>query len=256
VSRLEADGGVRAAEAAVDPADLASAHARYAAERDAALPDDARHRPTGGVAGTREGVKCLHAHYAWYLAGGDDPVGRWVHSQLAGSRPAEAEPSPVVGGLAAVLDDDVISIGLVDGPLWPLATGPRVLIAEVADRDPPSPVSLTNAIGMVTDDLDDVLRQHLIEQPEGWADHALELRGAEAWHLACVERGTDALGPAVEIDRDDVEELFRTLATEPRAARLHNPALVATRVDSIVATCCALVAIMRSLHLSTVLVRR
>ncbi len=42
VSRLEADGGVRAAEAAVDPAELAAAHARYAAERDAALPDDAR----------------------------------------------------------------------------------------------------------------------------------------------------------------------------------------------------------------------
>jgi hypothetical protein len=27
-------------------------------------------------------VKCLHAHYAWYLAGGDDPVGRWVDEQL------------------------------------------------------------------------------------------------------------------------------------------------------------------------------
>jgi sugar/nucleoside kinase (ribokinase family) len=28
-------------------------------------------------------VKCLHAHYAWYLAGGDDPVGRWVAERLA-----------------------------------------------------------------------------------------------------------------------------------------------------------------------------
>jgi hypothetical protein len=27
-------------------------------------------------------VKCLHAHYAWYLAGGDDPVGRWVAEQV------------------------------------------------------------------------------------------------------------------------------------------------------------------------------
>jgi hypothetical protein len=83
VSRLEAAGGVRAAEAAVDPAVLAEAHARYAAERDAHLPDDHRgHRPTGGVGGTRKGVKCLHAHYAWFLAGGDDPVGRWVADQL------------------------------------------------------------------------------------------------------------------------------------------------------------------------------
>jgi hypothetical protein len=28
------------------------------------------------------GVKCLHAHYAHFLAGGDDPVGRWVHDRL------------------------------------------------------------------------------------------------------------------------------------------------------------------------------
>ena len=84
VSTLEAGGGVRAAEAAVDPADVAAAHARYAAERDAALP--AGHqgpRPSGGVAGTRKGVKCLHAHYAWHLAGGDDPIGRWVEDRLS-----------------------------------------------------------------------------------------------------------------------------------------------------------------------------
>jgi exopolyphosphatase/guanosine-5'-triphosphate,3'-diphosphate pyrophosphatase len=35
------------------------------------------------VGGTRRGVKCLHAHYAWFLAGGDDPVGRWVADRLA-----------------------------------------------------------------------------------------------------------------------------------------------------------------------------
>ena len=84
VARLEAAGGVRAAEAAVDGAALEEAHCRYAAERDAALP--AGHtgpRPTGGVGGTRVGVKCLHAHYAWHLAGGDDPVGRWVADRLA-----------------------------------------------------------------------------------------------------------------------------------------------------------------------------
>jgi len=83
VSRLEAAGGVRAAEAAVDPEDLVAAHARYAAERDAAIPPGhVGPRPSGGVGGTRTGVKCLHAHYAWHLAGGDDPVGRWVAERL------------------------------------------------------------------------------------------------------------------------------------------------------------------------------
>jgi hypothetical protein len=83
VSRLEAEGGVRAAEAQIDPDELADAHRRYAAERDAAIPvAHTGHRPSGGVGGTRLGVKCLHAHYAWHLAGGDDPVGRWVETHL------------------------------------------------------------------------------------------------------------------------------------------------------------------------------
>ncbi len=84
VSQLEAAGGVDAAERAIPAGEIAAAHARYAAERDAAIP--AGHtgpRPSGGVAGTRVGVKCLHAHYAWLLAGGDDPVGRWVADQLS-----------------------------------------------------------------------------------------------------------------------------------------------------------------------------
>jgi len=84
VSRLEAGGGVDRAEAEVDAVALADAHARYAAEREAAIPSDwTGPRPSGGVAGTRIGVKCLHAHYAWHLAGGDDPVGRWVAAELA-----------------------------------------------------------------------------------------------------------------------------------------------------------------------------
>jgi len=94
VSRLESRGGVRGAEAAVDGAALERAHAHYAAERDAALPaDHVGPRPAGGVGGTRRGVKCLHAHYAWYLAGGDDPVGEWVAAQLAADSTASTQPT-------------------------------------------------------------------------------------------------------------------------------------------------------------------
>jgi hypothetical protein len=86
VSRVEAEGGVRAAEGAVDPDALVAAHAIYAAERDAALArDHDGPRPHGGVGGTATGVKCLHAHYAYFLAGGADPVGRWVQEQLEAS---------------------------------------------------------------------------------------------------------------------------------------------------------------------------
>jgi hypothetical protein len=91
VSRLEADGGVREANAAVDPVALAAAHAEYSIERAAALPRDwSGPRPFGGVGGTRQGVKCLHAHYAWFIAGGVDPVGQWVEDHLA-AVPVESE---------------------------------------------------------------------------------------------------------------------------------------------------------------------
>jgi len=83
VSSIEAAGGVREAAVAVDADELERAHARYAAERDGAIPSGHEGpRPSGGVGGTRQGVKCLHAHYAWLLAGGDDPVGRWVQDRL------------------------------------------------------------------------------------------------------------------------------------------------------------------------------
>ncbi len=72
----------------------------------------------------------------------------------------------------------------------------------------------------------------------------------------CVERGTEAVEEPVRIARDDIEDLFRTLATESRAARVHNPALRPERVDSIVATCCAVLAIMRRLHVATATVGR
>jgi hypothetical protein len=86
ISRLEAAGGVRAAQAAVDPEALQAAHDAYAAERDAAIPAEyTGPRPSGGVGGTRRGVKCLHAHYANLLAGADDPVGRWTVARLDSS---------------------------------------------------------------------------------------------------------------------------------------------------------------------------
>jgi hypothetical protein len=90
VSRLEAAGGVREAEATIDATLIAETHARYAAERETAIAlDHVGPRPSGGVGGTRTGVKCLHAHVAHALAGGDDPVGRWAleHLDDGSSRP-------------------------------------------------------------------------------------------------------------------------------------------------------------------------
>lgn len=102
VSRLESSGGVRRAAAAVPADAVADAHARYASGRgdlaDAVVRRAGRAPgpvPAGGVGGTRQGVKCLHAHVAWYLAGGDDPVGAWAASEI------DLDRSAFTGGRAA-----------------------------------------------------------------------------------------------------------------------------------------------------------
>ena len=83
VSRIESAGGVKQMDARAESdrqfaRRLERAHRRYATHRDADLPTGARHRPSGGVAGSRRGIKCLHAHYADHRAGNDNPVGEWT----------------------------------------------------------------------------------------------------------------------------------------------------------------------------------
>jgi uncharacterized protein len=87
IGRLEGAGGVKRMErrAEVDDefsAALAAAHDSYQQERDRSLPDDDEPRPSGGVGGTRHGVKCLHAHYAHTVGGGENPVGALVQSWI------------------------------------------------------------------------------------------------------------------------------------------------------------------------------
>jgi len=82
VATLESEGGVRRLERAVDPDALVAAHDAYAARRDALGDGRVGPAPTGGIGGTRRGVKCLHAHLANYLCGFEDPVGALVASEI------------------------------------------------------------------------------------------------------------------------------------------------------------------------------
>lgn len=92
VSRVESSGAVDEVEAELDDELIADIHRRYELERDAAIPDDHRgHRPSGGVGGTRVGVKCLHAHVAHHLATGGDAIGEWTLRRVPAGTPGRPE---------------------------------------------------------------------------------------------------------------------------------------------------------------------
>lgn len=115
-------------------------------------------------------------------------------------------------------------------------------LTAIVSSDPPRPDDLTNAIGLFVDHLDDVTRE-LSAAP--FADR-IELHGPGLHTLAKVEVGGDVDLPFV-LRRDAAEEVFRTLATESDAERVHNPGLPADECRSILGVTCAVVAVLRAL---------
>lgn len=120
--------------------------------------------------------------------------------------------------------------------------------------DPPAPEDLTAAISYADAWLDDVLRV----MPEHVdAKTVIGLAGTVST-VAAVEIGLetydrDAVHHFV-LTKDAAEDVFRTLATEARADRIHNPGLEEARADVIVGGCCVLVAIYRRLGFDQILV--
>jgi exopolyphosphatase/guanosine-5'-triphosphate,3'-diphosphate pyrophosphatase len=109
VSRVESTGAIARLNERID-VEPAFATALEAAHRDAAeerAQDAEEGRSWGGVGGTRRGVKCLHAHYAYHLAGGRDPVGEEVARAI---EPVHADERP---GRAAAIDQGTNSIRLL-----------------------------------------------------------------------------------------------------------------------------------------------
>ena len=82
VSRLEGEGGVHRFEELVEPEHLQRTHDEYAKRRLEATLREGPPQASGGVGGTRTGVKCLHAHLANFLVGNDDPVGALVAASV------------------------------------------------------------------------------------------------------------------------------------------------------------------------------
>ena len=95
------------------------------------------------------------------------------------------------------------------------------------------------------DELDDLLRLH----PELLHVGELALAGPTVASLARVEVGADDVPDRVVLDRDAGEEIFRIVATDTASDRAFHPGLPSAHVDTIVATCCIVLAFLRRLHL-------
>ena len=129
-----------------------------------------------------------------------------------------------------------------------LPCGATTLHRQHLMTDPPLPEELTNAIGEMIDHLDDASR----ELPALADTREFSVSGASTVAIAAVEHGGDITSSTFQLSRAAAEDVFRTLATESRSDRRHNPGLPSQLADTIVGGCCALVALFRTLHLDVV----
>jgi exopolyphosphatase/guanosine-5'-triphosphate,3'-diphosphate pyrophosphatase len=158
-----------------------------------------------------------------------------------------------MGTLTVTIDDHALIVQIDGEPVRSVPVGPLTLLAgPLRGADPPAPADLTNALGLVQDHLDDLL----IEEPSITAAHDVVALGRHAEAMARVEIGADRVPDGYELLRADADEVFRTLAVEPLADRRHNPGLPEAHVESIVATCCVILGIMRRLDLHAVHIGR
>lgn len=121
-------------------------------------------------------------------------------------------------------------------------------------KDPPPPEDLSNLIGAVSDELEELGRAiPTLANPGRVIGVAGTIVTVAAVELGLTDFDDTALH-GLELTRDAAEDVFRTLATESPSDRAQNPGLPASRVDIIVAGCCILVATMRRLRLDALTV--
>jgi exopolyphosphatase/guanosine-5'-triphosphate,3'-diphosphate pyrophosphatase len=121
-------------------------------------------------------------------------------------------------------------------------------------HDPPQPEELTNALGIVSDHLDDVLR----ELPAVADVRTIVGVAGTITTIAAIELGLTTYDRTkvhhFRLTREAAEDVFRTLATEPLSARVHNPGLQPERADIVVGGCVILVGLLRKLGHRSLLV--
>jgi exopolyphosphatase / guanosine-5'-triphosphate,3'-diphosphate pyrophosphatase len=112
-------------------------------------------------------------------------------------------------------------------------------------HDPPQPEELSASISLVDTYLEDVRRDVPgVSEARTLVGVAGTITTVAAIEIGLASYDRDRIHH-FHLTRDAAEDVFRTLATESRADRLHNPGLEEARADVIVGGCCVLVSILR-----------
>jgi len=111
--------------------------------------------------------------------------------------------------------------------------------------DPPRPEELLACLSVTEAYLDDVARElPQVAEARQLVGLAGTVTTAAAVEIGLVEYDRDAIHH-FRLSKGAAEDVYRTLATESRADRIHNPGLAEARADVIVAGMCILVRTMR-----------
>ncbi len=152
---------------------------------------------------------------------------------------AVGTPASPGGGPDGVLSTDIGCVRLTE---------------KFLHSDPPAPEELSQAFDIVRGHLDDVVREipSVVE-----ARRFVGLAGTVS-AMAAIEIGLPVYDRGrvhhFVLTRQAAEDVFRTLATEPRRQRIHNPGMEEARADVIVGGAVILVGILRYFDLEECLV--
>ena len=128
------------------------------------------------------------------------------------------------------------------------------LSEKYIESDPPAPEELVACLSIAEAHIDDVAR----EMPEAFGARTFVGLAGTVSAAAMIEIGLPAYDRDVvhhfRLTKEAAEDVYRTVATENRADRAHNPGLEPGRLDTIVAGMCILVRIMRYFGMEEVLV--
>ncbi len=122
------------------------------------------------------------------------------------------------------------------------------------EHDPPRPEELVACLSVAETHLDDVLREiPIVRGARQLVGLAGTVSTAAAVEIGLAEYDRDQIHH-FRLTREAIEDVFRTLVTESRRDRRHNPGLEEGRVDTIVGGMCILTRIVRYFDAENVLV--